>query len=81
MGPRLSSRPWNNEYDGFAKSFFAKKERFQLLIRVFDIAPYNMEGLYYRNMKVALCTEWAALNSGQSGSLRTEYSSSVGFLK
>ena len=43
-GPRLSSRPWNNEYDGFAKSFFAKKERFQLLIRVFDIAPYNMEG-------------------------------------
>ena len=42
--PRLSSRPWNNEYDGFAKSFFAKKERFQLLIRVFDIAPYNMEG-------------------------------------
>ena len=42
-GPRLSSRPWNNEYDGFAKSFFVKKERFQLLIRVFDIAPYNME--------------------------------------
>ena len=59
-GPRLSSRPWNNEYDGFAKSFFAKKERFQLLIRVFDIAPYNMEG--------ALLPEY------ESGSLRTEYS-------
>ena len=25
-------------------------------------------------MKVALCTEWVALNSGQSGSLRAEYS-------
>lgn len=31
-------------------------------------------------MKVALCTEWAALNSGQSGSLRTEYSAETLYL-
>ena len=25
-GPCLSSRPWNNEYDGFAKLFFVQKK-------------------------------------------------------
>ena len=73
-GPRLSSRPWNNEYDGFAKSFFAKKERFQLLIRVFDIAPYNMEG--------ALLPEYESGSLyGMGGSqFRTEWLSANGIL-
>ena len=44
MGPVCQADRGITNMTVLQNHFLQKKERFQLLIRVFDIAPYNMEG-------------------------------------